>query len=141
MKQLFKSMGVSLATGIAFVVGISVAGIAFDSVNGGWQDEKIHVNLPEGVTIEEHQRRPGDKFLVEGVIRNATEHDWQSIYVEMTIFAGDAKMNNCDAGIKGVVANSTRQFRIQCFGVSGSGLPSNVRYDIVLSHGFRAAET
>lgn len=141
MKQLFKSMGVSLATGCAFMVGITIASIALDSVNGGWQDEKIHVNLPEGVTIEEHQRRSGDKFLVEGVIRNATEHDWQSIYVEVTIFAGDAKMNDCDAGIKGVDANSTRQFRIQCFGVSGSGLPGNVRYEVVASHGFRAAGT
>ncbi len=139
MKKLLTNMLISFATGISFVIGIGVASMVFDAFENGFSGEQEYVKLPEDVNIIEHKLKSGKHFIVEGALSNNSNQDWDTVIVEVVIFAGNAELNDCDERVADVLANGKRNFQVECYGVSGVGLPSNIRYEISARTGIKSS--
>lgn len=131
-------MGVSLLTGACFTVGILVVLFVNDVYEERSYEEDVWVDTPENVFIENHAPKENSpRFAVVGEIRNESEHEWESLSVELEIYAGSALMNTCRNSFQYIPARSSKPFEVGCYDVSGSGLPDNVRYEIEVTSGRR----
>lgn len=137
MKKILLQMLISLATGICFMLGITlvvllVEGFAFPDI-----DELTWVGDPDGVTVVHH--RPDETardFTVTGAILNESARHWDTIHLELDVYASEALVNNCDGEVREIPSGAERNFRIKCYQVSGQNLPDNIHYRLRVRSGY-----
>ena len=139
MKKIFIQMLISLATGICFATGfLFIVAIWEGDVFDG-NDDKTWIGNPNGVTIANHSiDAESHDFTVTGTIRNDSIHNWDTIHIELDVYADEALVNNCDGDVREVPPDSERKFRVECYQVSGQNLPDNIHYKLRVRSGFRS---
>ena len=139
MKDLLRSSLISLITGILFAIGV-IAGIFLfelipsNSSSAGTEERKGLVELPADFQIKEHAQVSGlEKFTVRGKLFNAGTSTWYAPTIQATIKAGRATMNSCSTIVDAWFnPNDELWFTLSCDGVTGTDLPDNVTYELVV---------
>ena len=130
-----KKIGVGFLSGIGLGIGFLAVIFVVETYFGEsgdpgprtWEDD------PPGLAITKHSTRPNmGQLTIVGDVENSSAFDWDTVWITARILAGDALVNNCEDTVRNLPANSTKEFEIKCYDVSGSGLPDNVRYELVI---------
>lgn len=131
-------MGVSLLTGICFTVGVLLVLLAKDIYVEKSAEEETWVDTPDGVVISSHEiKDSAPRFTIVGEIHNSSPYDWKTIWIDVAVYAGSALVNTCDDSFRHIPAQSSKPFEVQCYDVSGSNLPDNVSYEVLIKSGRR----
>ena len=141
MRKIFGQMLMSLVMGICFVIGIAVAIFLIEGSLVPPYDDHTWINEPEGVTVVDHRPDSAAPDLtIIGAIRNESAHLWDTINLEVNVFAGEALVNSCNGSVQEIPPGSDRSFRIRCLQASGQNLPDNVHYRVHVRSGFRVEQ-
>ena len=134
MKQLLANAVTALLTGIFFTLGIGLTIYAIDYFTDDHPSPKDldYIQLPPGVTVIEHSQVQGTpSFTIVGVVENSSKTSWQSVSIAADILAAGVKVNSCETDLDDdFPPNARRAFKIECYGVSGTNVPSVVSYRV-----------
>ena len=137
MKKVLIQMLISLATGICFAAGFVLVILIWEGDVLESDEDLTWIGNPDGVMVANHSiDATAHDFTVVGTVQNDSSHDWDTIHLELDVYAGKALVNNCDGDVQEVPPKSERSFRVECYQVSGQNLPDNIHYMLRVRSGF-----
>ena len=132
MRRLLSYTVISLLAGFGLLAGLYLAQYAYDTLFAG--KAHAYIDHPAGFEFRNYQKLENTKtFTIEGELLNTTDVAWERVLLQVDIYAGSAYMTYCRTGIDHLDKYSSRSFRLECRVTSGSNLPDNISYQLLVA--------
>ena len=132
--------GLGIAIALVVVLGIASA-VASKLYSSKAQEQKFQEQLTgykaystdAGLEIVSHEsRRAGKTFVVIGKVKNRGADTWQSVNMEVELFAANRKfVDNCHDYISGAIRpGEEKNFKVECRRCDDAPLPAFKTYEV-----------